>query len=87
MKIAEMDLTETSIDVSEITNKNRLKIYNQLKELGYTNSSIEKDTYYHKELAFAMVTAFWIKADGLLEIKLYEFQTNPKGYNYIKIVD
>jgi hypothetical protein len=85
MKITEIDLRETSIDVSEVSNSTKLKIYNQLKKLGYRNSSIEKDTYYHKEFAFNMVIAFWIRADGLIEGKLYDFQTKPKGYKYIKI--
>lgn len=85
MTIAEIDLRETSIDVSEVCNSTKLKIYSQIKELGYTNSSIEKDTYYIKDSAFDMVTAFWIKSDRFLEAKLYDFQTKPKDYKYIKI--
>jgi hypothetical protein len=81
------NLKSTSIDIIDLSNKDKLDAYETLKSWGYYNSRLDENIYVFGEYALDMITAFWINSEGNLSYKLYDFQTKPHRYKYIRWID
>ena len=78
------NLKSTSIDIIDLSNNDKLDAYETLKSWGYDNNRLDKDISVFGEYALGMIAAFWIDSESNLSYKLYDFQTKPHRYKYIK---